>query len=897
MKTTKCNEDHTMSGTAQKDFLQLPMFDDSLHSDGSLEETDYCITTNTDSEEVILERSTVEPELECDPDRQKLLEGIDSTNNVFKESVLLCDVAVQTDFYESPGELDLSQQKFLDLEIDSHKESVQLYDAEVQTDFHEVPGEFGLSADALEPDNDLSAEKVNAAVQCSTYIPVTETSSQCNILEIKSFNGDLIIKFDHHDDGCDICKFKKVIDSKDVGIQSVLEEVSFTSNREKRLPEGETSHYFKDSRGYNGVDSAVQCNIIEILTHEEEILEIFNEFKTLRFKKVPTSNENAVQTDMQEYDVIDNDVMGDDVISDEVMGNDVVVNDAMIDDIMGDDVMVTDVICNDVIANVPEVQEDGVQEKHDGEPSEKSLLGLGWKDFVDGSELGDDVKLLDCVVYEKEDVFVVICESYRKYCKEISSNDYTFDFDDDNVTDEPLEACSEEQIKHSSNDIDCEDTVPVKLDCNMAGESDYSAGAGKNLETLNLGSSNKNVSKTTEQFPPSSKTVLERSIEKCEIGIQCKNQEDGNTTSVGGKCPHCMKPLSVSPENETNITNNTSENPSFSGGVDSSMLYSQFNEDEDITGIGGDNELDLIEEFRPEGIDFSFREMCDFAVQCDLHDGLNLSSSDVQCLSCGHFKFSCSDIAIQCEFADILSSDLHAGLNPSSNNAPCRCCGHSKTLCSDIAIQCEFADLLSSPNGTHSEIPEIPGVLQEEENESLIKEVMALAKECSKNDALIDLHWSDVVREQGLFSQIQDGEDGGDDDDGDDEDGDQEEISLSDEQSRDLYSEIPNSQISPENEQTILRDFGANSEEYPNDVISEEEMPNFPWKEVRDVGTQCGENESLEKEEKEKAIQCSLLDDGQQSGIETIPADEDLAGDKVSLLLTSLSEQILYINN
>ena len=829
------------------DLLQLPVFDGSIHSDGSLDETDEHLT-DVDLEEGLLERNTVESDTKCAINEQKSLEdvGISFEKSVFKESVQLRDAEIQTDFHEIPGASELSQQqKCLDLEI----EECTKFDAGVQTDFHESPG---LKSHASEPDNDLSIKNIETAVQGRAYSPVTETSSQCNILQIEGFNGGMTVKFGDH--SSDICKFKKVMESKDIGIQLLPDEFG-----KKPLPKDETlldneKHSYNDT----GVDSAVQCNIIEILTHEEEILEIFNDFQSLRFKKIPITNDGAVQTDIQEYGIINND----EVVSD-VMGDDVVVNDVLIDDVMKDDDVVNDVIGDDVMCNkaigiVPEVEEDGVREKHDGEPSEKTLMALGWKDFVDSSDLGVDAKFVDCIVYEKEDVFIVICESYRKYCKEISSNDYTFDSDDD-ITSEPLETRLEDETKHSSNDIICDNTVLDKLDFKIVGENDYSEGAGTNFETLNL-DCNKNVPKAIEQAAVSSKTVVERSIEKCEIGIQCDSQEDEYVTNVGGRCPHCMKP----------ITNNASENRSFSGDIDGSMLYSEFNEGEDVTGRDGDNEVDLIEGFRPVGVDFAFREMCDFGVQCGQHDVINHASKNVPCLYCGHSKSSCSDIAIQCESTDILSSDVHNGLSPSLNDISCLFCGQFKTLCSDASIQCEFSDLLSSSNGMLGEISEIPVVLQEDEGESLIKEVMALAKECSKNDALIDQHLNEVVRGQGLFNQIQDGEI-------DDEDVDQGEIALSNKNSLDLYSEIP------ENEQFILRDFGRNSEKYTDDdVISEKEeeeeegMPNFPWKEVRDVETQCCENELLEKEE--KAVQCTLLGDGQQFDIETIRAGEDLAG-------------------
>jgi hypothetical protein len=610
----------------------------------------------------------------------------------------------------------------------------------------------------------------------------------------------------------------------DTNEQKSLEDVvvnadtSLKETDEKiRSPHEETSLFHENdhsngSRFDTGVDSSVQCNILNILTHDEEILEIFNEFKNLRFKKIPISNDIAVQTDMRKWD-INNEDMVEDIISDDFISNDV----------MNDDVRLADVIPNKVIAVVPDVEEDGVREKHDGEASEKTLLGLGWKDFVDSSELGADVKLLDCLVYEKEDVFIVICESYRKYCKEISSSDYTFDFDDvgDDITDDILEIPLNAQTKHSANVFIRDNTILDQPDCKMGSESVDCEATDKNFQNLD---NNKNVSRANEQAAVLSKTVTD--IEKCEIGIQCDIRENER------------------------IGENTSETRSLSRDVDG--LLGSHEGGEEATGLSDDDGADLIEEFQPKTSDFAFREMCDSAVQCDLRDVLDHS----RCPYCGHCKTSCSDFAVQCEFENILTN-FHEGFDRSSSEIPHLCsCGQSKTSCSsDVAIQCEFLDLLSSSNGMLGEISEIPVVLQEDDGESLIKEVMALAKECSQNDALIDQHWNEVVKGQGLFNLIQD-------DENNDEDGGQEEISPTNENTLDLYSEIP------ENEQVILRDTNSH----------EDEMPMFSWKEFRDVETQC--EELLEKEE--KAVQCSLLVDGKQFGVQNISANKDLTGEKVS---------------
>lgn len=850
-------EDHAVSNVPKKDYLQLPVFDGSLQNDSLMEETDYYITPTTDSEDVFMERNTVEVELDRDIERQQYVEEVqaDSPKSVFKESVQLCDAMVQTDLYESrsPEEFSSSRQKFLDLDKDSassdHKESVQLCDAEIQTILHGNPEDCVLKYGALQPNNDLSFEKINTAVQCSIFSPVTNTCSQCNILEMESFNGETFVKFD--DNGSDLCKFKKVMDSVNIGIQAVAEEVSFTRKKERRLSREETwTEHRKDSGSCEGVNSAVQCNIIEILTHEEEILFI-NEFKTLRFKKVPVLRDIAAQTDMNEND---SEAVNDYFIEDETMDDDVVSNDIITDNI-SNEVISADAICNDV--NVANVDEDGVREKHDGEPSEKTLRGLGWKDLVDGSELGDDAKVLDCVVYEKEDVFIVICESYRKYCKEISSNDYTFDFDDDG--DETLEICQEKQI-NNINDTTSDNTVHGDVDYKLTSDGDDRKEDGDDPEA-------------TQQVPVSSKTVMEmRNIEKVEIGIQYENQEDDYNTIVDQKCPHCLKPLSALSEIGKRMTDNRNENLFLSEEFDDSMLYSQVNEDEPLAGIDTDDKLDLMDELRSDEIEFAFREMCDVAVQYDLQDSNNFSPEVVKCLCCGHSKNSCSDVAIQCEINDILSSDVHEGPDLLSSDVSCLRCGKSKTLCNDIAVQCEFADLLSSSNGMLDEISEISGVFQEDEGESLIKEVMALAKECSENDALIDQHLSEVVRGQDLFNHIQDVEDY-DDEEGSDEG----EISLNDERSRDLYSEIPNSEVFAENAQNMLFDFSPSSEKHSNDMLAE--TRSIPWKEFRDVETQC---EVFEKEE--KAVQCTLLDDAGQCDIERVPVGEDLPGDEVGLL-------------
>ena len=843
-RTFSFTDDHAVSSVPKNDYLQLPVFDDSLQNDSLMEETDHYNTTTADSEDVFVERNTVDVELDKDIERQQCVKEVqvDSPNSVVKGNVQLCDAVVQTDRYESPEGFSPNKQNFLDLEKDSpsseQKKSLQLCD---------------LKSDALQPNNDLLVEKIDSAVQCSIFSPVTNTCSQCNILEVENFNGETYVKFDGNDS--DPYKFKKVADSVDIGIQVVADEVSFTSKTEKRLSKEETStEHRKDPESCEGVNSAVQCNIIEILTHEDEILFI-NEFKTLRFKKLPDLKDIAVQTDVKENN-LNAEAANDDFIEHETIDDDVVCNDVIIDHI-DNDIVSADAICIGV--NVTNIEEDGVREKHDGEPSEKTLRGLGWKDLVDSSELGDDAKVLDCIVYEKEDVFIVICESYRKYCKEISSNDYTFDFDDD--SDEFLEICQEKQI-NDRNDTTSDYTGPGDLDYKMASDGDDRKEDG-------------NVSEATQQIPVSLKTVVEKTvIEKVEIGVQYENQVDDYNATIDQKCPHCLKPLSAFSKIGKHMSDNRNENRFSSEEFDDSMLYSRSNEDENHVGIDTDDKLDLMDELRSDKIEFAFGEMCDVAVQCNLQDSNNFSPKVVKCLCCGHSKNSCNDVAIQCEINNILSSNVHEGLDPFSSDVSCLRCGKSKTSCKDIAVQCEFADLLSSSNGMLDEISEIYGVFQEDEGESLIKEVMALAKECSQNDALIDQHLSEVVRGQDLFNHIQD-----DEDYVDEEDSDEGEISLSDEQSRDLYSEIPNSGVFPENSQTMLFDFSPNSEKDPNDIL--EETRDIPWKEVRDVETQCEKNGEFEKEE--KAVQCTLLDDGGQFDIERV--GEDFPADKVGLML------------
>ena len=829
-------KDDALSDVPQKDFLKLPVFDDSLHSDDFLDETDNNIQPSTDFEEEFLERNKLELDQERDVNEQELLEDVvttgSSVNNVrgSTESVQLCDDEVQSYFNESSGEFSPS----LDLGVNLYKgeQNVQLCDAEVQTDFQERSREFDLRSDTKETHHDVFVDKADIAIQCSTCCSVTETSSQCNILKLENCNEDLIVNFG--DESSDICKFKKVRTSTDVGIQFAAIE----DNSELGLVQQEDCKEHRSNHvGHNAVDSAVQCNIIEVfLKHEEKILEFYNGLETLRFKQVPVLTDNAIQTDIKEND----EIFLDRAIEDDVMKNDVMLNDAMNYDVIGSDVNI-DVICSDVTTDSQdvEVEEDEVLEKHDGEPSEKSLLGHEWKDFIDCSELGDDAKLLDCVVYEKEDVFIVICESDRKYCKEISSNDYTFDFDDDD--DEVGETNSEKRRNITSNTIDSNDTFAVKLDCPVTSDSHDSEVPA--LQKLDL-----------------DRPKISSEIEKCEVGIQCENR---NMTSTEQTCPHCLKPLSKN-KNTVFATNEISP---LLEGVNSSMLSVEFNEDEHVTEIVSDNEVDSNEEFRPQSIEFAFRETCELGVQCDLHnDHISSSSSDVPCLLCGYSKSSCRDSAVQCEIAN--DNDF---IMSSSSDLQCVRCSLSEKSCCDVAIQCEFTDLLSASNGMLDGISEFHGVFQEDEGESLIKEVMALAKECSQNDVLIDQHLSEFVRGQGLFSETEDEENTNDEED------DQDEIILSNEQNNDLYSEIPNSQVFTENEQAILRDFGANSED-SGDVISEEGITTFLWKEVKDAETQCEENCLLIKED--KAIQCTILQDEQQLGIKTNRGD--LAEEKVS---------------
>ena len=763
------------------------MFDDSIHSDSFLEGPDEFIPITSDLEEEWFERSAFEPAMKTDVERQKPSQDFEILphKEVLVESVKLFDAEVQTDFDDSTEkseraftiekievacQCDIWTHELFNLGADSPMGVVEhlLCDVEVQTDFQEFA-------------EDVSVQKIETAVQCSTNLPAVERSAQCNILEIETPGGDMIIKLDADNFG--VLKFKKIKKCKDTGIQVVPDEVNNTSDLERVLPDNQTSLH--DTRNC-GINKNVQCNIIEILTHQEEILEIFTEFKTRCFKEIPISSNVSVQT---EIDVTDNDV----IVSDTTVA-------VMSDDVNSDDVK-DDVMCNEV------------REKHDGEVSEKTLLGLGWKDFVDGSELGDDAKHLDCIVYEKEDVFIVICESYRKYCKEISSDDYTFDFDNDAACDE-VETYAEDEMKYPLSEITSNDyTIVDKVD------------SQRNLDV----DDSENIFAGTEHVPPRVKTAEEEDVETCDIGIQC-NDKEGECVTVDevilGTCPHCLKSLSASPEYMMLLGNNTEgESNSFPGGADRSMLYSQFN----VAEMDEDDELELIDECQlPD--DFGFREMCDFSVQCVL----DKNTDDLS------HSFSCRDIGIQHELRDVLSSD---DTTCSVKNISCLSCGHRLPSCSEKGIQCEFADLLSSSNGM---LDMADGVLQEDEGESLIKEVMALAKECSQNDALIDQHLSEVVRGQGLFCQIQDGKNS-----------DPERIPSSDEQSPDLYTEIPNSQILSEDEE-IVQDSDTIPEQY--EIPSKQRTPHSSWKEFRDVETQCGGSSILELRE-EKAVQCAILDE------------------------------------
>ncbi|XP_028391029.1 uncharacterized protein LOC114515911 [Dendronephthya gigantea] len=787
------------SKATQKDFLQLPMFDDSFHSDSLLEGEDEFIPITPDLEEEWLERSAFEPTMKDDVERQKPSEDFEDRfqtdfddrldNLTVKSSASEPERQDITSMkIEVACQCDIWTQELFNRDVDSPNGVLEdlLCDLEVQTGFGgEHAGEFGQRSIA----EDVSVQKIDTAVQCSTNLPVVERSAQCNILEIEAPKGDMIIKLDAGN--VDVCKFKKIKKYKDIGTQLVPGEVNITIDLERVLPDDQTSlHSTKDS----GIDKDVQCNIIEILTHQEEILEIFTEFETRRFREIPILNDVAVQT---EIDITDNDVIFNDTMV-EVMSDDI-----KVDDVKGDDVR-DDVMCSEV------------REKHDGEASEKTLLGLGWKDFVDGSELGDDAKHLDCIVYEKEDVFIVICESYRKYCKEISSNDYTFDFDNDAACDQ-VETHPEDQMKYVLKQNTSDD--------NMLADK---VNSRRNLDV----DDNKNISAAIKQVPLEMKTVEGQYIETCDIGIQCGDQEGECVAENGVKvdtCPHCLRLLSASPGNKMLLANQTIESRSFpDGAADSSMPYSRLNE----MDVAEMNE-ELGDEFHLADVDFGFREMCDFSVQCvldndDIHDHPHLSS--------------CRDIGIQYELADILPSD---DTICSLKNVPCRSCGHCIPSCSEKDTQCEFADLLSASN----EMLDIPdGVLREDEGESLIKEVMALAKECSQNDALIDQHLSEVVRGQGLFCQIQDGKHN-----------DQEEIPSGDEHNPDLHLQIPNSQFLSEDEE-IAQNFDTIPDQY--EVPSEEGIPHFSWKELIDVETQCEGICTLELRE-DKAVQCTILDDSE----------------------------------
>lgn len=915
-----------MSSESQKDFLEVPVLDNSPIAQST-----------TDSDEVFLENSAHELQFNSAPLDSSENVGLDSTKSVFEESELLVDAQVQADFVGMP--------------------------------------QGDLKSNALAPDTNL----------------FIEASSQCNILEFSKPSGDMIVQFDN--DGFEICTFKKVVESKEAEVQIDADDDSWTIISEESLPEERTrlDSHSKGMLRCNGVDSAVQCNIIEILTCEQEILEIFNERKSLVFKKVSRSIETGVQTDLQGYQYVDDDGP---LICDVGLKNDLICNNIAVDDHVMSDL---GVVSDDVMANITK---DDVKEKHDGEVSEKSLLKLGWKDFVDGADLGEDAKLLDCVVYEKEDVFIVICEFDRKYCKEISSNDYTFDSDDDvsDVTEEQFKHAWKEILSDNADDELCtasetisqEKTVRSIVDSNMAVESGYS----ESFHTVKL-------SRTNNFLEPNDVQVSSGVIDKisCENDVAYENLNFGAKTNVENTCPRCLRLVNVSPGIDTAAISNISEDRSFSGGVDG--MEPRFNRDDEVKAT--DNDVDFIGETQPESNGFSFREMSDVAVQCNLYDVINFSQKDI--LLCGNSKPSSSDVAIQCEVTVALASNSNDDLITSSgdvqtflpgepktpctdteyeprshqSNAPClKCdqlktssvdasiqyevtenvssdvynilcpnCGRSdissvdigiqyestgiessdvdnlaclgcvkcKTSSAEIGIQCEFTDLLSSSSDLIGDISGISAVYGEENGESLIKEVMALAKECSQNDALIDQHLSEVVLGQDLFSQIQGGENHADDFNGDDDghvqsynycdgidDVDDDVIDryndigsvprdpkrgenqtlLNYEKSRDLYSEIPNSSMSrqiafAENEQTFHGDFSSNYEGYPDvGLTSEDATPNLSWKEFRDAETQCEENEMLKKEE--KAVQCLLLNMPQHVGVNP-------HGNEVSLIM------------
>ena len=499
------------------------------------------------------------------------------------------------------------------------------HDASVQTDFQE----FGEELDKNE----------------------TETSVQCEIMKTKTCNDVETVEIFDENSKC--WRFRKVLESRDIAVQS--EAVGHTTQvlpgtRSRLVTEenlvGKLGVH--DHVEVLGIDLGVQCNIMEIkYLDDKEFLNVLHESGIWRFKKVAESCDSDAQTDFVEFQTLNDDVDGE---------------------------------------KASERDEENVEEKHVGEKSEKSLVCAekSWKDFVVERDLRGVTTPLDCVVYEKEDVLVVICESSRRLYREVPNS-----------------------VAHVHGQ--------QVLLCN--GNDDIFA---KN---------------------ESSKDEVRKDVVKVEVGVQCNMLEEvachqllvTEATDRPVDASAKSSSLASSPGFYPNYTKDFEQSAFHPGGADVTQVTQEQNR-------RCSAEVDLLNDLHCD-----HPELVRPLTQPERHPPFEKTANGVYRYQSSN---SIRDISTQCP-------DDSEGTQMTQTS--CLYCGHAKLPAVDCGVQCEFADLLCSVSGITdlSDMTDIPSIFQETGDDSLMKEVMELAKECNQNDALIDQHLNDVVQSQECYEEFQ----------------------------------------------------------------------------------------------------------------------------------------------
>ena len=556
--------------------------------------------------------------------------------------------SVQTDFPEFGDYVDKSETEravqcdIMVVRTHSGEETIEIHDENFRNCRFRKVGtvhDTSVQTDFSELDKDLSKNE-------------TETGVQCN-LEMKTNDGNEVIEI--LDENLKSWQYRTK--SCDITVQS--EAAEFHEHVSDIQPRGRTEFYtdqdfeedlkiHENVESVPGIESAVQCNIMDFKSFGgDKIIEIYHESGCGRFKEVVSSRDSATQTDFLEFGIFDDETEGEE-------GR--------------------------------ETGEECVKEKHDRECSEKSLLGRTWKTLIKERELDEDVRPLDCVVYEQKDLLVVICESSRRYCKEVYVRD---NVEEDSTT---LFSNSNENMLGGADDTPttdgdgtskCHAKCDVGVQCNIAG-------GGESLQSSNLA---KQTVDTSTQYLSSAVSAPE---------FQSNDTRDINQLAFMSRSDGKILPRNIQDQSTQR----------FVGG--------ELGDDCDGEHVGRD-------------------------LPGSMQQTVNISEHVYQA-----FKKT-RNVDIQCP---------ENGHSSSRKIISCLYCGRNNVTLVDSGIQCDFAELLSSGSGTF-DTPGTSGlssIFQGTDEDSLIKEVMELAKECSQNDVLIDRHLTEVVKSQEFYSEFQEEE-------------------------------------------------------------------------------------------------------------------------------------------